>query len=262
MYTASFARRLRQSVTINAIALELGAGLAAAQTTTGSIRGFITTSDGAPAVGPTVTATNVANGAQRSNIATDRGFFVLTSLVPSQYDVAIRRVGLQPQPRRQTVGIGQVFQLDLMLGSVAARLGTVTVAATRAVHTRTSEVATNVTQAQIDALPTSDRDILGLASFTPGVRISGAGAEGTTRTFRAGALDAGSINVFIDGASPRTTSPAPASFTRTPAAVTRFRRMPFAHDRWPTRDFSSVASIGFALTAYPIGVERRWITRK
>ena len=34
-----------------------------------------------------------------------------------------------------------------------------------------------------------------------------------------------------------------------------------AHDRWPTRDFSSVASIGFALTAYPVGVERRWITR-
>ena len=35
-----------------------------------------------------------------------------------------------------------------------------------------------------------------------------------------------------------------------------------AHDRWPKRDFSSVASIGFALTAYPIGVERGWITRK
>ena len=34
-----------------------------------------------------------------------------------------------------------------------------------------------------------------------------------------------------------------------------------AHDRWPTRDFSSVASIGFALTAYPIGAEREWITR-
>jgi hypothetical protein len=34
-----------------------------------------------------------------------------------------------------------------------------------------------------------------------------------------------------------------------------------AHDRWPKRDFSSVASIGFALTAYPIGAERGWITR-
>jgi hypothetical protein len=34
-----------------------------------------------------------------------------------------------------------------------------------------------------------------------------------------------------------------------------------AHDRWPTRSFSSVAAVGFALTAYPIGVERGWIDR-
>ena len=32
-------------------------------------------------------------------------------------------------------------------------------------------------------------------------------------------------------------------------------------DRWPTRTFSSVAAIGFALTAYPIGVERGYVTR-
>lgn len=32
-------------------------------------------------------------------------------------------------------------------------------------------------------------------------------------------------------------------------------------DRWPTRTFSSVAAIGFALTAYPIGVEREYVER-
>ena len=32
-------------------------------------------------------------------------------------------------------------------------------------------------------------------------------------------------------------------------------------DRWPTKSFSSVAAIGFALTAYPIGVERGYVTR-
>ncbi len=32
-------------------------------------------------------------------------------------------------------------------------------------------------------------------------------------------------------------------------------------DRWPTPSFSSVAAVGFALTAYPIGVERGWVTR-
>lgn len=33
-------------------------------------------------------------------------------------------------------------------------------------------------------------------------------------------------------------------------------------DRWPTESFSSVAAVGFGLTAYPIAVERGWITRK
>jgi hypothetical protein len=33
-------------------------------------------------------------------------------------------------------------------------------------------------------------------------------------------------------------------------------------DRWPTPSFSSVAAVGFGLTAYPVGIERGWITRE
>jgi hypothetical protein len=32
-------------------------------------------------------------------------------------------------------------------------------------------------------------------------------------------------------------------------------------DRWPSPSFSSVAAVGFGLTAYPVGVERGYITR-
>ena len=32
-------------------------------------------------------------------------------------------------------------------------------------------------------------------------------------------------------------------------------------DRWPTKSFCSIAAVGFGLTAYPIGVERGWISR-
>jgi hypothetical protein len=32
-------------------------------------------------------------------------------------------------------------------------------------------------------------------------------------------------------------------------------------DRWPTKSFSSIAAVGFALTAYPIGVERDYVSR-
>ena len=34
-----------------------------------------------------------------------------------------------------------------------------------------------------------------------------------------------------------------------------------APDRWPTPSFASIAAVGFALTAYPIGVAHGWITR-
>ncbi len=33
-------------------------------------------------------------------------------------------------------------------------------------------------------------------------------------------------------------------------------------DRFPSRPFASIASIGFALTAYPIGIENGWISRR
>src|ERR1700682_4952203 len=32
-------------------------------------------------------------------------------------------------------------------------------------------------------------------------------------------------------------------------------------DRYPTRSFASLAAVGFALTAYPIGVERGYVSR-
>ena len=39
------------------------------------------------------------------------------------------------------------------------------------------------------------------------------------------------------------------------------RRNGLTPDRWPTKSFSSIAAVGFALTAYPVGVERGYITR-
>jgi hypothetical protein len=33
-------------------------------------------------------------------------------------------------------------------------------------------------------------------------------------------------------------------------------------DRWPTHSFVSVGAVGFALTAYPIGAERGWVSRQ
>ncbi|MCU0647556.1 MAG: carboxypeptidase regulatory-like domain-containing protein [Gemmatimonadaceae bacterium] len=174
---------------------------AEAQTSTGSIRGYVTATDGSPATGTTLSARNTQTGLTRSTVANDRGFYVLAGLPPGEYELTARRVGLSPKSRRVTVGIGQAVPLDLRLDDAATTLSTVAVNADRMAEMRTSEVATNVTTEQIKNLPSVDRNFLGFAALAPGVRITGDRSEGTTKTFAANQAPAAAVNVFIDGAS-------------------------------------------------------------
>jgi hypothetical protein len=172
-----------------------------AQTSTGSIRGYVVSTDGAPATGTTLTARNIANGATRSATTNERGFYSLAGLQPGEYDLSARRIGLEPKTRRVTVGIGQTVPLDLRLDNAAATLSAVAVSADRMADMRTSEVATNVTAEQIKNLPSTDRNFLAFAALAPGVRINGDRSEGTTKNFTANQAPAAQVNVFIDGAS-------------------------------------------------------------
>ncbi|MBC8086555.1 MAG: TonB-dependent receptor [Phycisphaerae bacterium] len=172
-----------------------------AQATTGSVRGFITISATEPAAGATVSARNIASGQTRTGLANDRGYYILLGLVAGEYEITVRRIGAVAATRRQTVQIGQSLTLDISLAAAATTLAQVQVSATAAAETRTSEVATNVSAAQIENLPTSDRNFLTFAQLAPGVRISGSGTEATSKSFSAGAQPAQNVNIFIDGAS-------------------------------------------------------------
>mgnify|MGYP000027917467 CR=1 FL=1 len=172
-----------------------------AQATTGSVRGFVTMSATEPAVGATVTARNVASGLTRTSQANDRGYYILLGLVAGEYEISVRRIGAVAATRFQTVQIGQSLTLDISLAVAATTLAQVQVTAAAAAETRTSEVATNVSAAQIEKLPTSDRNFLTFAQLAPGVRITGSGNEATTKSFSAGAQPAQNVNIFIDGAS-------------------------------------------------------------
>ncbi|MEO7521586.1 MAG: carboxypeptidase regulatory-like domain-containing protein [Gemmatimonas sp.] len=171
-----------------------------AQTSTGSVRGYVTTNDGAPAAAATISARNLATGLQRLASSNDRGSYALLGLVAGEYEITARRIGLEPLTKRQRVAIGQTITLDFALGATTTTLSTVNVSAS-AIETRTSEVATNVSLAQIENLPSVDRNFLSFAQLAPGVRISGSNNDATTKTFSAGAQPAQYVNVFIDGAS-------------------------------------------------------------
>lgn len=172
-----------------------------AQTTTGSIRGYVTADNGAAIEGADIRARNTATGVERAASSNARGFYSLPGLVPGEYAIAVRHIGHKAVGQTVTVRIGQDLTLNYSLETSAVQLEELAVSAVPPVETRSTEVATNVTPAQVEGLPKSDRNFLALAVLAPGVRLQGDKIGDTRKTISAGAQGAEQINVFIDGAS-------------------------------------------------------------
>ncbi len=187
-------------IAVAAALLGLG-GVATAQNTTGTIRGNVTADGGAPMGAVQIGARNIESGVPRGTESRDNGTYVLPGLVPGTYDMTIRRIGYSPITRRVVVQIGATLIQDFALASQTTTLSTVAVTSAPAVETRTSEVATNVSQQQIQKLPSSSRNFLDLAALSPGVTVTEDRVNGNFRTFSAGGQSANAVNLFIDGTS-------------------------------------------------------------
>src|SRR2546426_1861539 len=110
-------RRLLVSLALVVIA----APAAVSQTSTGSIRGYVTDSGGAALEGARVVAVSALNGAQREVTTQARGFYAMLGLTPGEYDVTARQIGMAPQRIHVRVLIGEVYPLDFKLAASAIR---------------------------------------------------------------------------------------------------------------------------------------------
>ena len=173
-----------------------------AQTTTGTIRGYVKDQNGTGVPAAEIQARNVASGVQRSTATRADGSYILPGLVPGSYELSARNIGSAPQQRQVTVQIGATLLMDFTLQAGAVELRAVTVEGASAIELRTSEVATNVTPQQIQSLPTPARNFLDLAALAPGVTVSEDRVNSTGfRTFSAGGGSPNQVNVFVDGSS-------------------------------------------------------------
>lgn len=179
---------------------------ASAQTTTAAIRGRVVGADGSAASGVEIVARDL--GTNRTWRATTGagGAYSLTGLRPASYEITFTGLGGETVTQRVIVAIGQSATLDVNLAQPApaeqaeaqAEGDEIVVTGGRLVETRTSEVATNVSQEQIRALPQTDRNFLTFAALAPGVRYND---SETDKSFTSGASTASQVNVFIDGVS-------------------------------------------------------------
>ncbi|WP_407351335.1 TonB-dependent receptor domain-containing protein [Luteimonas sp. R10] len=184
--------------------LAMAAPAVLAQSTSATLRGQVSADD-APAADARVTATNLGTGLARSVQATANGSYSLAGLPPGTYRVDVTANG-QTSSRTVTLRVGQTATLDVGVGGVVetgpqqatTELDTVTVTGTRLVETRTSEVATYVSQQQIEMLPQNSRNFLAFADTVPGMLFV-TPPSGRESQLRSGAQSANNINVYIDG---------------------------------------------------------------
>ncbi len=199
--------RLGSLLLLAGVLAAASAGRLAAQTSTGSVRGYVKDQNGSPLSGAEIQAKNVVTGVVRTATTATSGAYVLPGIVPGTYELLARHIGNAAQRRPVVVQIGVTVLADFALQAGAVELAAVTVTgANPQLETRTSEIATNVTPQQIQALPTASRNFIDLAALAPGVSVSPdfvnlGGNTTTPRTFTGGAQGPGSVNVFVDGAS-------------------------------------------------------------
>src|SRR6185295_366633 len=113
----------------------------------------------------------------------------------------------------------------------------------------------------------------GRSSFSPLSFRRGAGGE-VARALTALLLLALLILAGCAPSAPPAVAPQPPAATSSPFSLDDLQHRTFLYfwdlanprnglvpDRWPTPSFSSIAAVGFGLTAYPIGVERGYVAR-
>jgi TonB dependent receptor len=179
---------------ISAAALVMGAGVvvaavpsAAYAEDTAGVQGVVQGAAG----GAVVEAVNTATGERRTAAIREDGAYTLVGLRPGRYRI---KAG-DGDEQDVSLAVGTTTTLDL---SATAGGGSEIVVVGRLRETRTAEIATSVSQIQIESLPQNDRNFLNFAALAPGVSLS---TDPFRKTFQAGALSANNVNVFIDGQS-------------------------------------------------------------
>jgi len=154
------------------LAFVLSAGIAIAQSTTGTISGHVSDSQGLALPGVTVTVASPNLQGIRSTVTSEIGDYVVTLLPSGTYTLTFELSGFQKQEKRILLAPTQTLPVDAELGP-AALTEQVTVVGTPAhVFTHTAQVATNLDQELIATLPTN-RDLNAAVLQAPAVHATG-----------------------------------------------------------------------------------------
>ncbi|MCX6634207.1 MAG: carboxypeptidase regulatory-like domain-containing protein, partial [Acidobacteria bacterium] len=172
------------------VSLALAAGLASAQSITGSLVGTVRDPGGLAIAGASVKLTFVTTGVERPAATNERGDFVFPSLQPGEYALEVSVQGFKKFEQRQvrlsaseTLSVGEI---RMEVGAIAE---TVTVTAQGSfVQTASAERSGVITSSQVDGLLIKGRNVSSLLQLLPGV-VDLADSDSPDRNF----------NIYVQG---------------------------------------------------------------
>lgn len=151
---------------------------AKAQTTTGSIYGTVTDTDGASVPEATVTMVNVETNESTAVMTNDSGAFVFPVVSPGTYKVTASRAGFSSLTQIDLrVASNQNVNASFQLHAGAVNSDVTVEAAVTLIDTRESQLAETVDQKRIVDLPLTGRNAYDLVQLIPGITNYTAGSQ-------------------------------------------------------------------------------------
>ncbi len=156
--------------TLWGVALLAAAPIAHAQTSTGTISGFVRDGSGAAVANANVSAKMVEQQVQRKAVSGADGFYSLPALPPGTYEVTFESTGFQAQSQ---TGIGltvnQNLRLDAALAVGTVQTKVVVEANAALVDTVSPTMSGLIDDRRVEDLPLNGRNVISLARILPGV---------------------------------------------------------------------------------------------
>jgi hypothetical protein len=134
---------LRRVGLLLVLAIVLSAGVASAQSTTGTISGHVSDSQGLALPGVTVSVASPNLQGIRSTVTSEIGDYVVSLLPPGNYTLTFDLSGFQKVDKKVVLAPTQSLPVDAAMGP-AALTEQVTVVERPRVLTQTAQVATNL----------------------------------------------------------------------------------------------------------------------
>lgn len=156
------------------LALLAAASILSAQSDTASIAGLVRDPSGAVVTNASVAIRNEATGLERKTQTNEAGYYIVPSLPPGFYTVAVEATGFKKAVRTQNkvdANVALTVNVTLEVGAVTETVEVV--ASVASIQTETATVGKVVQEEQIKNLMLNGRNPLFLALLKPGVRRNG-----------------------------------------------------------------------------------------